>query len=196
MGPKCQNFLWSPSVFVRNPGEKLPHGPSPAQGEVLCLGCAPGGQDLHPGVGNWCCRQPFPSQQGSWAGSVVVLGVSGHLSREAAGNGNCLVENNHNLVTGAYFSNRNVLTWNSPGAEGQRISSCKLWLFSVCCYLCLLRFGGEWEVRGNLRSVPVILSLDIFDWPWANIKCGRQTGSQTSLSCLLAIYSNLSYSYS
>lgn len=142
MGPKCQTFIWSPSLFVRNLGEKLPHGPSPAQGEVLCLGYAPGGQDLHPGVGNWCCRQYFPSQQGSWAGSGVLLGVFGHLSRQA-GNGNCLIENNHNLITGAYFSSRNVLMWKSLGVEGQCISSCKLQLFSVCCHLYLLSFGGE-----------------------------------------------------
>lgn len=61
----------------------------------------------------------------SGAGGQAVLGGSGHLSREAVVNGNCLLENNHNLITGAYFSNRKVLTWKSLGEQGQCILSCK-----------------------------------------------------------------------
>lgn len=58
---------------------------------------------------------PLPAGQ---VGRQEVLGDSGCLSREAAVNGNCLVENNQSFVTGAYFSNGNMVTWKSLGAQG------------------------------------------------------------------------------
>lgn len=123
-GPKCQDVNWSPSLFVRDLGGTLP----------LWSQLRPGGSALP-----WLCsRRPRPAPRcgqsvllaalplpAGQVGRQAVLGVSGHLSRQAAVNGNCLVENNHNFVTGAYFSNRNALMWKSLGAQRQCILSCK-----------------------------------------------------------------------
>lgn len=105
--------------FCEEFGGKCSHqSPSPAWGHCSALAVLQGGLRPAPRCGQSVLAAALPLPAGQM-GRQAVLGGSGHVCREAAVNGNLLLENKHNIITGACFSNRNALTWKSLGAQGQ-----------------------------------------------------------------------------